>query len=128
MVDHPDPRPMEAGMSTAARRRGSQWELDVLRYVRSLGLKAERLHLAGRDDEGDIAVEDVGIVYVLECKNEKSINLGGYVTEAKVEALNYAKARGLDPKNVMPLAVVKRRNHGVERAYVITELAEFLTT
>lgn len=114
-------------MSSANKRRGSQWELDVLRYVRSLGLKAERLHLAGKDDEGDVAVEDTGIVYVFECKNTARLDLAGWVEEARVEASNYAKARGLNRDDVLPVVVIKRRNHGVERAYCVTELSEFLT-
>lgn len=114
-------------MSSANKRRGSAWELDVLRYVRSLGLKAERLHLAGRDDEGDVAVEDVGIVYVLECKNAAKIDLAGWCGEATREAANYAKARGLKAEDVLGVVVIKRRNHGVERAYVVSELGQFLT-
>lgn len=112
-------------MSTAARRKGSLFELDLLRWIRAAGLKAERLRLAGIHDEGDVAVEDVGLTYVVEAKAEQKINLSGYIAEATVEAQNYAKARGLDPGRVMPIVVVKRRNKPISEAYVVCTLQEF---
>lgn len=110
------------------RRRGAQFEMDVLRYVREkAGLPAERLRLAGKDDEGDVAVQDVGMVYVFEVKNAQKFDLSGWVGEAKREAANYARARGLDPATVMPVVVVKRRGKGTGEAFVVTTLDEFLT-
>lgn len=110
------------------RRRGSQFEMDVLRYARETGLEAERLRLAGRNDEGDVAVWDVGCVYLFEVKAAAKFDLSGWMAEAKREALNYAKARNVDPTTVMPAVVIKRRNHGVDKAFVVTELAEFLSS
>jgi hypothetical protein len=45
--------------------------------------------------------------------------------EAEVEALNYAKARGIGE---VPLhyVVVKRRNAGIENAWVICDLKQWL--
>lgn len=109
------------------RRRGASFELDVLKWVREVaGLPAERLRLAGVNDEGDLAVQDVGLTYVFEAKAEKQINLAGYITEAEREAANYAKARGLDPANVFPVVVVKRRNRPIGDSYVVTTLSSFL--
>lgn len=110
----------------AAKRKGSQYETDVVRRVRELGLPAERLRLAGANDEGDVAVTDVGVVYIFECKAEQKMDLSGYVREAQVEAGNYAKARGLDPDTVYGVAVVKRRNRPIGESYVITTLDDFL--
>lgn len=112
-------------MTTKSRRIGSEWELRILRWVREQGLKAERLRLAGKDDEGDIAVEDVGLTYVVEAKAEQKMDLSGYVREAEVEAVNYAKARGIDPERVMPIVIVKRRSQPVEKAYVVTTVDQF---
>lgn len=113
-------------MSNPARRKGKEWEHRLIRYFRSLGLKAEGLREAGQKDEGDIAVvDDDGFTYLVEAKAERGIDLSGYVTQAKAEAANYEKARGLEPGTVMPIVIVKRRNHGVERAYVVTEVGEF---
>lgn len=114
-------------MTNPSKRIGSAAELAVLKYVReSLGFKAERLHLAGKNDEGDIAVDvGGGVVFVLEVKAERQISLAQYVTEAKREAENYARARGLDPESVFPLAVVKARNKGPAKWYAVTELQDF---
>lgn len=113
-------------MSTAGKRRGAQFETDVLRWIRSqAGLPAERLRLAGKDDEGDIAVQDVGLTYLLELKATQKLDLAGAVAEVMTERVNYAKARGLDPATVMPLVVFKRRNHGIAKAYVVTTVEEF---
>lgn len=110
----------------AAKRRGSQFETDVVKYVRSLGFPAERLRLAGRADEGDVAVQDVGTVYLLELKATRALDLSGWVRESEVEAANYAKARGLDPDTVWPLAVWKRTGKPIGQALVITTLDALL--
>ena len=90
-------------------------------------MPAERLPLSGVADEGDVAVTDVDadLVYLVQAKAEAKINLSGYMTEVHVQAVNYAKARGLDPEHVMPIAVVKRRGYPIEKAYVVCELADF---
>lgn len=115
-------------MTTRSRRIGSDWELRLTKWVRAVAkLPAERLHLSGRNDEGDIAVTDLdgGLIYLIEAKAEAKINLSGYMNEVHVEVVNYAKARGLDPADVMPIAVVKRRGYSIEKAYVVCELADF---
>ena len=115
-------------MTTRSRRVGSDWELRLTKWFREVAkLPAERLHLAGRLDEGDVAVTDLdgGIVYLIEAKAEAKINLSGYMNEVKVEVINYAKARGLNLDDVMPIAIVKRRGYPIERAYVVTELQDF---
>jgi len=115
-------------MTTRSRRIGSDWELRLTKWVRAVAkLPAERLHLSGRNDEGDIAVTDFdgGLIYLIEAKAEAKINLSGYMNEVHVERVNYAKARGLDPETVMPVAVVKRRGYPIEKAYVVTTLEDF---
>jgi hypothetical protein len=53
------------------------------------------------------------------------LSLPQFWREAEVEALNYSKARGLGE---VPLhyVVVKRRNAGIEKAWVIQDLAQWL--
>jgi len=111
----------------AAKRRGSQFELDALRHIRSLGFPAERLRLAGKDDEGDLAVDDAGFTYVLEAKAEKRMALAEYVKEAQIEAANYAKARGKDPSTVWGLALIKRPGRPIGESYVVTTLDDLLS-
>lgn len=115
-------------MTTRSRRIGSDWEIRLTKWFRAVAkLPAEHLRLAGRNDEGDVAVTDLdgGIVYLIEAKAEVKIDLSGYMNEVHVEVVNYAKARGLNLDDVMPVAIVKRRGYPIERAYVVCELADF---
>jgi len=106
-------------------RKGSQFETDVMRFLRSVGLLAERLTKAGSKDEGDIVCVVAGNTYILELKNVKKLDLPKFWSEAEVEALNYAKARGIGE---VPLhyVVVKRRNAGIDKAWVIQDLTQWL--
>lgn len=112
-------------MSSYNKAKGSKFETDVMKYLRSLGHFAERLAKAGANDEGDIVCIIAGQTYILECKNRKSINLPQFWSEAQTEAANYAKARGLD---FVPLAfvIVKRRNASIEQAWVIQPLEKWI--
>ncbi len=105
-------------MSSYNKQKGTKFESDVMKYIRSLGHFAERLAKAGANDEGDIVTIIAGQTYILECKNRKAMNLPQFWAEAQTEAANYAKARGL---SVEPPAfvIVKRRNASVEDAWVI---------
>jgi hypothetical protein len=96
-----------------------------MRFLRSVGLLAERLTKAGSKDEGDIVCVVAGNTYILELKNVKKLDLPKFWSEAEVEALNYAKARGIGE---VPLhyVIVKRRNSGIENAWVIQDLKQWL--
>lgn len=105
-------------------RKGPAWEIQLLKYLREHKLDAERLRLTGKEDEGDLVVRDGGVV-VVEAKNEKKVDLAGYLREAEEEAIHYAKHRGLDPQDVTAVAIVKRRNHGAGKAYVVMTVDTF---
>lgn len=113
---------------TRNRRAGALWETTLLNYLRSTGHKAERLRLAGTNDEGDIVVTGnwPSRALVIEAKAEKQMNLASYVQEAESEAGNYATRRGLPAYDVDWCAVIKRRNHPVGKAYVVMTLGHFL--
>ena len=112
-------------MSTYNKVKGSKFETDVMKYIRSLGHFAERLAKAGSNDEGDIVTIIAGQTYILECKNRKAISLPQFWSEAQTEASNYAKARGL---SVEPPAfvIVKRRNAPIEQAWVVQPLEKWI--
>jgi Holliday junction resolvase len=107
------------------QRIGSKFETDVMKWLRKCGVMAERLTKAGAKDEGDIVTVIAGETYILELKNRATLSLPEFWREAEVEALNYAKARGLGE---VPLhyVVVKRRNSGIENAWVIQDLAQWI--
>jgi len=107
------------------KAKGAKFETDVMKWFRSLGVLAERLRLAGKDDEGDLVCIVSGRSYILELKNVSKLSLAQFWSEAQVEALNYAKARGIGE---VPLhyVVVKRRNAGIEQSWVIQDLTQWL--
>ena len=43
-------------MSTANKRKGSQWERDVEDHLNTQGVKARRLPRAGSKDVGDVCI------------------------------------------------------------------------
>jgi Holliday junction resolvase len=112
-------------MANKNGRKGSQFETDVMKWLRGAGVIAERLTKAGAKDEGDMVVIISGETYILELKNRQTLSLPEFWREAQVEALNYAKARGLGE---VPLSyvVVKRRNASIDQAWVIQDLAQWI--
>ena len=112
-------------MSQYNKTKGSQFETDVMKWLRKMGAIAERLTKAGAKDEGDIVTVIAGETYILELKNRATLSLPQFWREAQVEALNYAKARGLG--EVPPsYVIVKRRNASIDQAWVIQDLAQWL--
>ena len=107
------------------KSKGAAFEIDVMKWFRSLGVLAERLRLAGKDDEGDLVVVVSGQTYVLELKNTARLDLPEFWRQAEVEALNYAKARGIGE---VPLhyVVVKRRNAGIDKAWIVQPIDQWL--
>ena len=114
-----------SNMSAKNKRKGASFELDVMKWFRSKGVNAERLRLSGQKDEGDLVVIIAGQTYILELKNTKSMNLPQFWREAVVEAANYASARGITPAP-LSYVVVKRRSAGIEKAWVIQDLQQWL--
>jgi len=112
-------------MSQYNKAKGSKFETDVMKWLRSMGVLAERLTKAGSKDEGDMVAVIAGETYILELKNRATLSLPEFWREAEVEALNYAKARGIGE---VPLhyVVVKRRNASIDQAWVIQDLAQWL--
>lgn len=111
-------------MANPNGRKGSLFETSFMKWLRMVGLTAERLTKAGAKDEGDIVVIAHGKPYVLELKATKKIALPQFWDEAKIEAENYAKARNLD---IVPekYVILKRRQHGIEKAWVIEDAEQF---
>ena len=112
-------------MANPTGRKGNGWEIAILKWLRDRGAFAERLRLAGKNDEGDIVCITAGKTYILEAKNRKSISLPTFWDEAVKEAKNYAKARGLE-QTPPAFVVVKRRNASVEKAFVIQDLESWM--
>lgn len=109
----------------SSKRKGAQWESDLTKVLREHGLEAERLHLSGKEDEGDLVIRDRWGEVIAEAKNEAKIDLARYVKEAFEEADNYVQHRGLDRQEVTAVAIVKARGKGVLDGYVVTTVREY---
>ena len=103
-------------MSNPSKRKGSQFESDVVAYLAEHGFPlAERRVTRGAKDAGDIA----GVPgWCLELKATKQLNLASAIDEARLEAKN-ARAEHF-------AAIVKRPRKPISEAYVVVPLAEFL--
>lgn len=79
-------------MSTPSKRKGSAWELDIVKYLVSHGWKHAERRIAGSNvDKGDI----YGIIgCVIEAKNEKKITLSEYMKELELEMKNAKASTG----------------------------------
>lgn len=113
-------------MAHPSKVKGSRYERDVREWLRGRGYPAERLPLAGVEDEGDIVLPITwDRTDILELKAENRIDLPGYLRELKRERENYAKHRSLDPDHVGGVVVIKRRLANVGQSYVVTTLEEY---
>lgn len=111
----------------ANKRKGAQYETDLITYLRDQGLDAERLRLTGQHDEGDIVVQgNLGKVFIVEAKNTTKQTLSSFVGESEVEAGNYATKRNKELSTVVPVVVMKRRNSGINKSYVVMSLDTLL--
>lgn len=114
--------------SRANKRKGAAFEVDLENFFTSLMLKIIRLVKRGKDDEGDLMLRIGNIVFIIEAKNEKTINLAGYMDEATKEALNWEARHVHDPdapEHVIGVAAVKRRNKGIHKTYIVMEADDF---
>ena len=114
-------------MSNPSKQKGTAFETAVVRYLQGKGFDARRIALTGSADSGDIAVEG----FALEAKNRKGYAIGEAVDQAKLEALQRARAaaRTIDetPKGQPRYAAVIKRNGKGDpaRAFVVMELEQF---
>ena len=99
-----------------SRAKGTAFASAVAKFFTLWGFTfAERRALFGRFDRGDIVgVPDL----VIECKAEQRIDLAGYMDEVVKEIENAGAKWGV--------AIIKRRNASIGRAYVVQELEQFV--
>lgn len=97
-------------MTTASKRKGSAFERSIVEYLKKEGWKYAERRLAGDSkDRGDIA----GVPgFVWEAKNEKRIDLAGYLKELEIEVAN-------DKADAGAVIVKKRGTTNVADCYAI---------
>ena len=116
---------MMATQQSRNRRAGAEWETRLLHQLRDTGHDIERLHLNGREDEGDLILKTGHKTYVIEAKAGQQ-HLAQFVKEATCEARNYETHRNRENQSTIGLVVMKQRNKPWSEAYVVSTLAELL--
>ena len=98
--------------------RGTRYESALVTYFRDRGFaRAERRALSGTQDKGDL----IGISdhWTFEAKDHQTIDLAGFLDQAKTEALNAGTPNAA--------AIIKRRRKPVAESYVVMTLDQFAT-
>lgn len=116
---------MMATQQSRNRRAGAEWETRLLHQLRDTGHDIERLHLNGREDEGDLILKTGNKTYVIEAKAGQQ-HLAQFVKEATCEARNYETHRNKQNQSAIGLVVIKQRNKPWSEAYVVSTLNELL--
>jgi hypothetical protein len=111
-------------MSNPSKRKGSQFETDLVKYFRVHGFDAERLPRTGAKDEGDVLLRLNGLPFVVEAKATRALDLAGWTAEALNEAKNWGESRNVPMPNYA--VIHKRRNAPIALAYVTIPLYEWL--
>lgn len=107
------------------RRAGAEWETRLLHQLRDTGHDIERLHINGKEDEGDLILKTKNHIYVIEAKAGQP-HLAQFVKETTTEARNYEQHRNRENQSTIGLVVMKQRNKPWSEAYVVSTLNELL--
>lgn len=109
-----------------SKRRGANFEIKLTEWWRSLHWEAERISRKGNRDEGDVVVwySDNDAI-IIEAKNAARLSLPEWLKQANIEAARFAEHRSHRAVTATPVVVVKRRNHGIDKSYVVMELDTF---
>jgi Holliday junction resolvase len=111
----------------ANKRRGSAFEVGLREFLKSSEFDVERIARKGKRDIGDLVlVDDIGHHWVIEAKDVARNELSKWVAEAAVEADHYAEHARIDRGLVHWVVVWKRRGQPLGKAYVITDLNEWV--
>ena len=123
--DHNTQRTIMSTQQARNRRAGAEWETRLLHQLRDTGHDIERLHLNGKEDEGDLILTTSHKTYVIEAKAGQQ-HLAEFVKQASREARNYETHRNKQNNSTIGLVVMKQRNKPWSEAYVVSTLNELL--
>ncbi|MFC2255208.1 hypothetical protein ACETRX_37305 [Labrys portucalensis] len=107
------------------RRAGAEWETRLLHQLRNTGHDIERLHLNGKEDEGDLILTTGHKTDIIEAKAGQP-HLAEFVKQASREARNLETHRNKQNNSTIGLVVMKQRNKPWSEAYVVSTLIELL--
>ena len=91
---------MMATQQARNRRAGAEWETRLLHQLRDTGHNIERLHLNGKEDEGDLILTTGNKTYIIEAKAGQP-HLAQFVKQASREARNYETHRNRESQSLL---------------------------
>lgn len=112
----------------ANKRKGAGFEIDLESFYRGKFLNATRLVRRGKEDQGDLLIRVHDLAVIIEAKNEKAIDLAGYMKEATEEAMRWEAAHVHEPMPadlVIGASAIKRRMQPISKSYVCLENDDF---
>ena len=112
-------------MTNANKAKGTRFETDVVKYLRSRGLPAVKPRQEGHEDVGDIH----SCLFTIQCKDWRDVSaaMREAVDGAARQAGVRAKRSDWPWMTFHPVGVVKRSRKGTQEAYVIVTLETFAT-
>jgi hypothetical protein len=126
--------------NTAKRNKayGFNSEAELLQHLRDEGIRAERLHLTGKEDEGDLVMfPDNQGETIIQLKTwtprartgqDRALlpsTLRKWMGDLEVQRKHYAEHRGL-PVTPGGMLIVRVKGRGWDEALVISQLKEWL--
>lgn len=81
-------------VANAAKRKGSAWEGAIVTFLRSHGLRAQRIPAGATDDQADIFVADPDWP-AIQAKNCAKHDLSGWLREVEQQARNADRTCGI---------------------------------
>ena len=108
----------------ANKRKGASFEISLEAFYRQVKVIVTRLVKRGKDDNGDLALRAGAVAFIVECKNERRINLATAVAEAKAEALRWEALHVHSPDApalVIPVAAIKAPRKNISQTYIVME-------
>ena len=114
-----------ASSPAANKARGARWEIDITKGLREQGYDAERVHLNGAEDEGDVTVRKGGRYFIVEAKNA-ALKPTEFLRQASLEAEHFASHRSLDRGLVHPVVFVKRARLPFDQGLALLTIEEYL--
>jgi hypothetical protein len=107
-------------VTNANKAKADQFERECAAYMAAHGFPAaERRKAGGARDVGDLYTVP-GLV--VECKDAGTIRLPAWMDQVGGEVLVASRGGTVPARGVL---LVKRRRAGIERAYVVEELADW---
>jgi hypothetical protein len=113
-------------MANANKRHGTDFETDVVDYLRGRNQIASRIARTV-PDEGDVVLGDAEFILQLKANRDAntSASLGSRLESARKQALQYAKARSLE-RSPVPVLLIKNPRKSMGKAFVVMYLEDFV--